>query len=146
MKSSAKKSAKTHRRPKNSAKKEAASASLFSLRLRSFFVTVLIAVGTILLASLGAYFTPDPDRFIALFSLFALALTAFLGGFFAGKKQGVPALSGSINALLLIALMLLLSLFFRGGTPRYDTGVSILLYVAILPVSVLGALVGSQKR
>ena len=127
---------------------ETASPAEFPKKaLRAFLVTLAIGAGLILLASLGAYFMPDPDPMIRPLAYAAAALTALLGGFAAGKLHGsAPAVCGLVNGLLLLALMLLLSLFFRSHASGYPAWASALLHAAVLALSFAGALLGVRRR
>ena len=121
--------------------------ALFSIEtLRAFLITIAIGAGTILLLSLGAYFYPDPDRMILPLGLLAAALTSFFGGMVAKKRTGgAPALCGLINGMLLMGMMILLSFFCLPHSHGYSALVSTLLHAAVLILSVLGALAGTQK-
>ncbi|MBR7099502.1 MAG: hypothetical protein IKC59_08805, partial [Clostridia bacterium] len=76
----------------------------------------------------------------------AAALTAFFGGFTAGKlRGGAPAICGLINGILLTAWMLLLSLCFRAHSSGYSPLISTLLHTAVPVLSFAGAMVGTKK-
>ncbi len=124
------------------------SGAVFSKEtLRAFLITLAIGGGTVLVASLGAYFHPDPDSIIHPLAYVAAALTAFFGGFTAGKLHGsAPAICGLVNGILLTATMLLLSFFFLSESSGYSALVSTLLHTAIPVLSVLGAVAGVRKK
>ncbi len=114
--------------------------------LRSFGITVAVGAGMILLSSLIAYFLPDPLSMILPLSYLAMALTALIGGFVAGKVHGgAPLIVGLLNGLLLTALVLIVSLFFRSMSNGYTAWFSALLHAAVLLLSFLGALVGAKR-
>ena len=75
------------------------------------FATVLLLVGAALLLHYGN----PPSIFYALGMLFP-ALTAFLGGIVAGKKEGKQgALAGLLHGALLLLTLFALSLLFGEG-------------------------------
>lgn len=111
--------------------------------LRAFLISVGIGAGLILLFSIVAYFLPDPNPMIRPLAYTAVGLTALLGGTVAGRlHRGAPAVCGLINGILLLALMLLLSLFFRSLASGYSAWISALLHAAIPLLSFVGALIG----
>ncbi len=132
---------------KSSPKNTQPSGTIFSKEtLRAFLITLAIGGGLILLMSLGAYFHPDPDSIIHPLAYVAAALTAFFGGFTAGKLRGnAPAICGLVNGILLTAVMLLLSFFFLSESSGYSALVSTLLHAAVPVLSVLGAMAGIKK-
>ena len=71
-------------KPTKARQKRRASASPAPWKpaLLAFGSTLAIGAAWVLLASLGAYFTPDPDRYIRPFALSAAALTAYQRGVF----------------------------------------------------------------
>ena len=120
---------------------------IFSIEtIRAFLITLAIGAGAILLLSLAAYFYPDPDRIILPLGLLAAALTSFFGGVIAKKRTGgAPALCGLINGMLLMGAMILLSFFCLPHSHGYSALISTLLHAAVLILSVLGAVAGTQK-
>lgn len=133
---------------KSPSKAASSSHTVFSREtLRAFLITLAIGGGLILVMSLGAYFHPDPDSIIHPLAYVAAALTAFFGGFTAGKLRGnAPAICGLVNGILLTATMLLLSFFFLSESSGYSALVSTLLHTAIPVLSVLGAIAGVRKK
>ncbi len=114
--------------------------------VKAFLITLAIGIGTILLASLAAYFFPDPDPVIRPLALFAAAITAFIGGIVTGKIHGEsPLMCGTLNGLLLLALMILASLPFQSLASGYSTWTSLLLHAAVPILSLVGAIIGTQK-
>ena len=125
---------------------EASSAQFPKKVLRSFLISVGIGAVLILLFSIGAYFLPDPDPMIHPFAYAAAGLTALIGGIVAGKIHGsAPAVCGLVNGSLLVALMLLLSLFFRSFSSGYSAWVAALLHAAVPLLSFLGAVIGVRR-
>ena len=121
--------------PKESAEK------IFSRKtLRTFLQTVAIGAVLILVASLGAYFHPDPAAIIPPLGLIASAVTAFAGGCLAGRqRKNTPMLFGLTNGILLAALMLLLSFAFLSRSSHHTAIASALLHGAVPVLSVCGA-------
>lgn len=115
--------------------------------LKSFLISAGIGAGLILAFSLAAYFLPDPDPMIHPLAYVAAGLTALIGGVVAGKIHGsAPAVCGFVNGLLLVALMLLCSLFFRNLASSYPAWLSAILHAAVPVLSFLGALIGVRGR
>lgn len=115
--------------------------------LRSFLWTLAFAAGAILVVSLIACFLPDPAPSTEPLGLLAAGLSALVGGVISGRiHRSAPAVCGLANGALLLAVMLLCSLFFSGSGFGYSTAVSILLHALIPLLSVFGALIGVRKR
>ena len=130
-----------------SAKSAQSDALLSKMTLRVFLITLAIGASLILVASIGAYFHPDPNRIIPPLALLSAALTAFFGGFTAGRLRAhAPVLHGLVNGLLLTALMLLLSLCFLSRSSHHTPLVSALLHAAVPLLSALGALLGGNRK
>jgi putative membrane protein (TIGR04086 family) len=140
-------SARHRKRPSTRKRKKLSSPDQIPKHaLRSFGLTVAIGMGMILLSSLVAYFMPDPLSMILPLSYLAMALTALIGGFVAGRLHGVaPLIVGLINGMLLTALVLVVSLFFRSASNGYTAWFSALLHAAVLLLSFLGAFVGTKR-
>lgn len=136
-----------HSKKRTPAKSPATEGAIFTKQtFKAFLITLAIGAGLILTLSLGAYFHPDPDSIIRPLALIAAALTAFFGGFTAGKlRGGAPAICGLINGILLTAVMLLLSLCFRAYSSGYSQLVSTLIHAAVPVLSFAGALLGTKK-
>ncbi len=117
---------------------------------KSVLITALAGIISMLLFSLIAYFTPDPNRFTLPFGLAASAITALIGGFVALRIHGHSALlCGLLNGTVFTALMMLISLFFTAHSSSHSGMMSFLLHAAFLLLSVAGAYLGlskSQKR
>ena len=118
--------------------------------LRNALRTLLwsIGVGALLCvaAALGAYFSPDPTRMILPLGLAASALTALLGGVISIRTHGHGALiAGLTNGALLMALMILGSLFCKPLATGYAAWLSLLLHALFLLLSVIGASVGRRR-
>ena len=121
--------------------------SFLQKALRAFLWTLAVGAGTVLVGALIAAFLPDPDPATAPLGLAAALLTALTGGIIAGRiHRAAPALCGLTNGALLLAVMLLCSLFFQGHAAGYSTGVALLIHALIPLLSVAGALVGIRKK
>ncbi len=133
---------KIARRPPHPSQKETAeaSSSLFYHALYGFLLSLPISLILMLISSLAAYFSPDPGALIAPLGVICALLTAFLGGFLGVYRHKHAALlCGVINASLLLALLLLLSLFFKDSATPYSVWIAILLHTALPVSSVTGA-------
>lgn len=115
--------------------------------LRAFLWTLAIGAGAVLVGSVFLAFLPDPAPLTTPVGLLAAMLTALLGGVAAGKiHRTAPAVCGLLNGALLLAVMLLCSLFFGKNAAGYSTGTAILIHAAIPLLSVFGALLGVRKK
>ena len=136
------------RHPKKTTHTEEDSPALWVRHIgKSLLITLLAAVLLTVSLSLVAYFYSDPDRLIRPLGLFASGLTALIGGFAATRIHGHAALlCGLFNGSCTMALMILLSLFLGGHAAGYSVGISLLLHVGFLALSVLGAYLGLRKK
>lgn len=133
-----------HTRTKES---EKAPLPPVSTILKSFAVTVGVGFLLLLALSLALYFSPNPSPMIRPAGLVAAALTALIGGFTVSRMHGQSALlCGLINGSALMALMLLLSLFFAKHASAYSALVSCLLHAGVVLLSVAGAYLGLRRR
>ena len=132
----------SHTHTKKSAKSAARQEDGFAQKaLRAFLWTLLFAAG------LAVYFLPDPDPAIRPVALLISFLVAFVGGVISGRiHRAAPALCGTLNGCLLLALMLLLSLIFRDSAFGYSLGIALLLHALIPLLSLAGALFGVRKK
>lgn len=122
-------------------------ASFLQKSLRAFLWTLAIGAGTVLVGALIAAFLPDPDPATAPLGLAAALMTALTGGILAGRiHRSAPAVCGLTNGALLLAVMLLSSLFFRENAAGYSTGIALLIHALIPLFSVAGALIGVRKK
>ncbi|MBQ9784036.1 MAG: TIGR04086 family membrane protein [Clostridia bacterium] len=114
--------------------------------LKSLAVTCGAGLLLILSLSLALYFSPNPSPLVQPVGLIAAALTALIGGFAAARIHGQSALlCGLINGIGLLAIMLLLSLFFAKHTSAYSALVSCLLHACVPVLSVAGAYLGLRR-
>lgn len=113
---------------------------------KSALWSLLTGLLLLLIFSLVAYFTPDPNRWILPLGILAAALTALLGGVYAIRLHGHAAfLCGLSVGCVLFAVMLLASLFLIPLASGYPAWVSCLLHVGFLVLSVAGAVIGKKK-
>lgn len=123
------------------------SAQLSGKVLKSFLFTLALGIGLLLLASLAVYFLPNPSPVIRPLGIAIAALTALGGGFLSGRIHGQnPTLCGLCNGTLLLALLLLLSLFFRSLTAGYSLWLAAALHTMIPLLSILGAILGTHQK
>ncbi len=137
----------THRPSKKSAPEADSPASFVRHVGKSLLLTAALALALALIASLAAYFSPDPDSLTGPLGIVCAALTAFFGGVIAIRIHGHSALlCGLCNGSALMLFMILASLFFRTYASSYATWLSCLLHVGYLLLSVAGSFVGMKKR
>lgn len=129
---------------------EDSPAQFFRHALHALLWSIGVGVLLCVAAALAAYFSPDPTRMILPLGLSASALTALLGGVISIRRHGHGALlAGLTNGALLMALMILGSLFCKPLASGYATWLSLLLHALFLFLSVVGASLGrrrTQKR
>ena len=131
---------------KQHSKKEDASAALLLDLIKSMAVTLLIGLLSLLICSLLAYFTEDPNAFIQPLGILSAAITAFGGGFAAMRFHRQSALlCGLLNGCALMAVMLLLSLAFASQASHYSMPISLLLHLSLPILSVFGAFLGVPR-
>lgn len=113
----------------------------------AFLKTLLFAAVFLLVGSIAVTFLPDPASATAAVGILCAMLSAFTGGIIAGKiHRSAPALCGLTNGALLLALMLVGSLFFRERAAGYSVGTALALHIGILLLSIVGATLGVQQR
>lgn len=114
---------------------------------KSLLFSTTVGLLLLIAAALIAYFSSDPDRRILPLAFLASGLTAFLGGIAAVRIHGSGALlCGLLNGGVLMLLMMLASIFFIPYASGYRAGISCLLHVLFLCISVAGGFVGLKKR
>lgn len=138
---------------KKNAKKKTVSknaAGSTSMLWKDIGKSLLISVGAgfllTLIGSLGAYFYVDPDRLIPGIALCAAAICALIGGFSAVRIHGHSALlCGALNGMGMIAIMMLISLFFGRYASGYSAAISALLHACYPLLSIAGAYIGMKQ-
>ena len=125
--------------------KEKRGAGLLRSILLSWLFSMLFAAMLLLVgAALLLHYGNPPSIFYALGMLFP-ALTAFLGGIVAGKKEGKQgALAGLLYGALFLLTLFTLSLLFGEGD--FSFAKTILSYTLLLLLSVLGGLLGASRK
>ena len=113
---------------------------------KSLAVTLIAALALLLVASLAAYFSPNPTALIQPLGLTVSALTAVIGGvsMIRFHKTGSLVCGFAIGTLLMGAVILA-SLFCRTYASGYSVGISLLLHAAFLALSVAGAYMGRRR-
>lgn len=138
---------KSDNRKKKPATRNSAGTSVRKRMLRSFFLSAGIGALLILAASLALSLTPDPGVYIRPAALVCCGVTFLCAGLTAGKAiPETPVSAGAVNGLLLSALMLALSLLFRGYGSAYPAWVVVLLHTAAILLSLLGAMLSGRAR
>ena len=143
------KKSKIAKRPPNQragATVEDTPALWFKHLCKSFLMTLAFGFVILLVLSLAAYFYNDPNTLILPLALVGAGFTALLGGVATVRIHGHSALvCGLLNGCLLLGLMLILSLFFKGQGAGYSTGIACLLHACVPLLSVVGAYLGLQR-
>lgn len=111
-------------------------------------ITLSISFVLLLVSSVVLSLTSDPDRFIGTVSLICCLLSSFFCGCVAKKKMSLSGIkSGFLMGGIFVGFLLLLSLFFRGGTAHYSPLTSGILYLFTFLLAPFGAfLSGRQKK
>ena len=123
------------------------TANPWLIPLRCLLLTLLFGVFGIVALAVGLSFLPDPGSMIRPLALVVAGLTALFGGWLAGRKTPhAPILAGTINGLLLTALMLIGSLICRRYGTGYPPYLAALLHSSVILLSLLGALFGKMHR
>ena len=135
---------------KSNARKQAPqedSPRLFALHAaKSALFSVLFGLLLLLLLSLALSYTPNPSPFIGPIGWISSGLTALVGGIIAVRIHGKSALlCGAVNGCVLMALMLIASLFFKENASSLSVGMCIALHAAFLALSIAGGYVGMPK-
>ena len=130
-------------------KKKSANPSNNRWKIVAFTLAKTAGIGILLIlaASLGAYFTSDPDRFIRPFAIVSVALTFLIGGMLAAKDNPEsPLAAGTVNGLILSAILLVLSLFFKKAAVGYPVWAAALLHGGVILFSLLGAYLAVLRK
>ena len=102
-------------------------------------ISLLIALALLLILALITYLTKDPSSLIHPLGLSVSAVTALTCGFATVRLHGKNALlCGLASGCILMAIMLPLSLFFKGASSAYSPLLTCLLHAAVPILSVLG--------
>ena len=135
------------RKKKGSGQSTSDSPSMIGKHIgKSLLISVLVGFLLTLVGSLLSYFYVDPDRLIPTIALCSSGISALVGGFCALRIHGHGALlCGALNGLSMIALMMLISLFFTPYASGYSAGTSALLHASYPLLSIAGAYLGLKK-
>lgn len=111
----------------------------------SLLFMAAFALITVSLASLFLLRAENPSAWIRTLGVLLPALTSFFGGIVSARaKGGMGALSGLISGALLV-IILALSAHLLGDSTR-SFGARTVLYTFLLLISVLGGMLGAQKK
>ncbi len=138
---------KPHKRPAHPTQEDNSSPALWFAHLaRALLFTAGIGALLCVVASLIAYFTTDPDRWIRPLGLCASYLTALLGGAAATRIHKRSALlCGLLLGCACTVLMLLPALLLKPLSSGYSPMVSCLLHTGFFLCSVAGAYLGLPR-
>ena len=120
---------------------------------RGFFLSCLLAQAVWLISaivllvifSIIAYSTADPDSIIAPMALCALYISSAIGGIGAVRLSGDGIASGALSGLFTALIVFLLSLlpFPSSGM---EISKSLLFNVLVIPASMAGAVIGHKRK
>ena len=114
---------------------------------KGILISLGIALLLNLLASLAAYFAPDPAALARPLGLAASAVTALLGGYVTARIHRHAALfCGLANGCGMITLLLLSSFCVGSLASGYSFPVTLLLHLAYVALSLVGALLGIRQK
>ena len=127
------------------------SASTTPNLMRDVGKGILISMGIALLCNLAAttiaYFTPDPVTLARPLGLAAAAITALLGGLITTRiHRHAALLCGLANGCAMITVLLLLSFCVKPLASGYSLGVTLVLHIAYLVLSLVGAFLGTYRK
>ena len=128
--------------------KSRAPRGILSCSLYGFGISLLIGICLLFAVSAVIYSTDDPHRFVAPAALSVLYISALLGGFFAAKlNRGSALLCGLLTAVMLLALLFLLSLFVDPSLTEDKSLVAALGERGIaIGISCLGSAIGVSNK
>ena len=128
--------------------KSRAPRGILSCSLYGFGISLLIGICLLFAVSAVIYSTDDPNRFVAPAALSVLYISALLGGFFAAKlNRGSALLCGLLTAVMLLALLFLLSLFVDPSLTEDKSLVAALGERGIaIGISCLGSAIGVSNK
>ena len=136
-----------HRQPKAS-RNETVNPTALLVRHVAATLSITVALGGVLLVvcSLIAYMTPDPDALVKPLGVLCAAMTSFFGGIIAVRihRHRAPLPAAMLNAILLSGLMLLLSLPLSSLSSGYSAPISLLLHAFVFLLSALGAILAAR--
>ena len=143
------KAARRHRR--TATEKDGAVTLSSTVKCVLCALPISMAVGLLLLLLSGMLLlaTKDPDRYHTATALAVLYITAFSGGLIATRlcHRRSPLLCGLCEALLLLLLITVLSLFLPDEWHHTQSGgIALLVRVMLLPAAVLGAFLGARQK
>ncbi len=137
---------KIHPHAKKSNENDSPLAIWTKQLLRATLISLAIGLVLLIGLSLAAYFYADPDALVRPLGLVAAGLTAMVGGFATVRIHGDSALiCGLLIGSILTALMMLASLFCTALSSEYSVGISALLHLGFMLLSVVGAYIGLKK-
>lgn len=123
---------------------------LTALKNSSWGLIASIGLGLLLItiSTIIAYSNPDPDSLVTPLGLASMAVSAFIGGFVNGKlTENQPFLCGTINGLWLVMLFILTSFLTSSvASSHYYLWQVLLLNMAVVAISVIGAFIGARKK
>lgn len=143
---------KAARRHRRTAMDREGAPTLFTVFKRVLpALPITVAVGLLLLFVTAALLllTKDPGRYYTPIALAVLYLTALVGGFIATRlaRRRLPLLCGITEGAFLLIFCTVTGLFmpeaWHGGI---SGGIAALTRLLLLPVAVLGALVGAREK
>ena len=113
--------------------------------LRAQIVWLVVSSVLLLAFCAIAYGTKDPDSITRPLSLCALYIGALAAGIAAVRFSCDGIVSGAISGIFTCALLFLFACLPLPES-GFDTSVSLVLSLAVIPVSILGSIIGHRRE
>jgi putative membrane protein (TIGR04086 family) len=114
---------------------------------KGILINMGIALLLNLVASVAAYFSPDPVTLARPLGLAASAITALLGGWITVRIHRHAALwCGLASGCAMITLMLLFSFCVKPLASGYSLPITLLLHFSYVALSLVGAFLGIHRK
>ena len=109
-------------------------------------IVIVCALASALLLTAAIFPTADPTRLAVPFSAALLCTTAIASGLISSKRaKNAPWAAGLLSGIILELFVLITALFLGHKGMILSPGTRVLLFLLIVPLSVLGTLFGNMK-
>lgn len=122
--------------------------NIFKSTAQSFLIVLVLLLASAVLVAALIYSLADPNRYIAPASMSLLYIFSLLGGFLSAKRHGGSALlCGLLFAAMMLATMMLTSLFFPLSlSADRSLAFEIGLRGIAIALSIAGAMIGTKPK